>query len=112
MAFDASQDQKDRQRETSYSGNPRDGYEGSGSAGLLNLPYRRVRNPAPIPVAPRPQFPFMFGIPPSQMTPNFMPQIAPPSMGNPNMGNPMNLEQLYSLYGVGLNQPMPFGIGG
>ena len=47
-------------------------------------------------------FPFMFGMPPSQMTPNFMPQIAPP-----NQGNPQNLNDLYAMYGAAPNAPMP-----
>jgi hypothetical protein len=50
-------------------------------------------------------FPFQFGMPPSQMTPNFMPQIAPPG-GMPSQG-PQNLNDLYSLYGVAPNAPMP-----
>lgn len=82
-------------------GNPRD----IGQNDILQrffgrMPFGGMFNGAQAPSMP--QFPFMFGIPPSQLTPSFMPQIAPP-----NMGNPMNVNDLYSMYGVGPNQPMP-----
>ena len=51
-------------------------------------------------------FPFQFGMPPSQVTPNFMPQITPPG-GMPTEQGPQNLNDLYGLYGVAPNAPMP-----
>ena len=56
-------------------------------------------------------FPFQFGMPPSQVTPNFMPQIAPPG-GMPQGQGPQNINDLYSLYGVAPNAPMPAVPGG
>ena len=56
-------------------------------------------------------FPFQFGMPPSQVTPNFMPQIAPPG-GMPQGQGPQNLNDLYGLYGVAPNAPMPAVPGG
>ena len=56
---------------------------------------------------PIPPFPFQFGLPPSQVTPNFMPQIAPPGGMPPPGQGPQNLNDLYGLYGVAPNAPMP-----
>ena len=61
------------------------------------------------PVQPQP-FPFMPGGGPAQMTPNFMPQIAPPAGGQ--MQAPKSLNDLYSMYGVAPNAPFGFTPGG
>lgn len=51
--------------------------------------------------------PFQFGAPPSQVTPNFMPQITPPGGMPPPGQGPQNMNDLYGMYGVGANAPMP-----
>lgn len=108
MAFDASQDQKDRQRETSYSGNPRDGY------GDDRVPYferrlaqRRVRQPEdPGMFAPYGgSFPFLNGIPSGELAQSWMPPIMPP--GGMPATPPQNLSELYSAYGAGPSGVMP-----
>lgn len=99
-----------------YNGNPRgesSGFSGGGwnsvTEGGGGNPMRRgdrlmglLRNNPQLMEVVKNNFPFMFGIPSSQVTPNFMPQITPPQAGNPQ-----NLNDLYSMYGVGANQPMP-----
>lgn len=91
-------------------GNPRDSYGGGDRNSLMGPNDGRLRGMILQMLQSKGLaqggLPFQFGAPPSQVTPNFMPQITPPG-GMPQGQGPQNLNDLYGMYGVGANAPMP-----